>query len=162
MEIGVLESEALIVLGPWLRAQARRRPYVTWPYVVGSAQGLTDVPDAADLRHVMDVVLSSDGIVEEAVPGNHGVGALKLDGLLASSGPTVELEALYEAGVRSALLDGSPQTVQPYLDGGNVDRVVAYMPVDGRRAEALRTHATRSCRRDIRSMHSARSGYSFA
>jgi diaminohydroxyphosphoribosylaminopyrimidine deaminase/5-amino-6-(5-phosphoribosylamino)uracil reductase len=47
VETGVLESEARVVLAPWLAALRLQRPVISWPYVVGehdfqAASGIAD------------------------------------------------------------------------------------------------------------------------
>jgi diaminohydroxyphosphoribosylaminopyrimidine deaminase/5-amino-6-(5-phosphoribosylamino)uracil reductase len=132
VEVGILEAEARLVLGPWLTALASRRSYLIWPYVVSSTddlQGLAAVPDVDDLRQAADAVLRTDGVVEEAAAGSHGYGVLDLRDLPSQMPPGAMAGALYEAGARIALLDGSPQHVEPFLENELIHRVVAYLPV---------------------------------
>ena len=45
VETGVLEREALVVLGSWLAAIRARRPVTIWPYIIDSA-AITALPRA--------------------------------------------------------------------------------------------------------------------
>jgi diaminohydroxyphosphoribosylaminopyrimidine deaminase / 5-amino-6-(5-phosphoribosylamino)uracil reductase len=95
VEVGVLADEARVVIGPWLTALERRRPYVSW------------VPTAPDeLRTLHDVVVRADGKLEEGRPGGHGPGALRLDGLDRCDLSEPALTDLYERGVRTVLAVG--------------------------------------------------------
>lgn len=130
VETGVLQDEALVVLGPWLTALETRRPEITWPYLITSAciEALPDgTPEADFLRRNADAVLQADGTVTEAVPGTHGTGILEL----AVPAGTDALEVagrLYEGGVRRLLLCGGPNLAAPFIAAGVLDRVLAYAP----------------------------------
>jgi len=130
VETGVLEREALVVLGPWLTALKRRRPEVTWPYMI-TAAGVgplaSGTHEAEALRGNADAVLHEDGTVTEAVPGAHGKGYLNLEVPAGASAPEVA-RRLYGGGVRHLLLNGGPGLAGAFLDAGIVDRVLAYAP----------------------------------
>ncbi|MDG4799928.1 hypothetical protein [Micromonospora sp. WMMD980] len=67
----MLPDETLTVLGPWLTATRRRRPYLTLAYALdGQDSYPADEQPIADLRGGADLVLS-DGIPEEGMPGGH-------------------------------------------------------------------------------------------
>lgn len=129
VEVGVLADEARVVLGPWLAALTRGRPVVTWPYVI-SDQGIAPLPDEAQdakaLRLNTDAVLHQDGGVTEAVPGSHGTGILHLE-----RGPgdlVARLARLYDGGVRHLLLAADLAMATPFLEGGLIDHIHAYLP----------------------------------
>jgi diaminohydroxyphosphoribosylaminopyrimidine deaminase/5-amino-6-(5-phosphoribosylamino)uracil reductase len=123
VELGVLEAEAKLVIGPWLTAQARKRPHLVWQTLGTGGEGEFDhLPDAADLRHCVDVVLRADGAAEEAVPGSHGHSALKLAGRSRVAAPAGMVRALYQAGVRLALLDASSAEAAPFFQQELIDR----------------------------------------
>ncbi len=134
VEVGVLASEARVVLGPWLTALGKQRPTVTWPYVARSS-GIDvadeDLEDARLLRLEADAVLRGDGRVTEAVPGSHGIGMLHLADYAGAMEPDRITAALYEGGVRRLLLVGGLAFADPFLALGLVDRVYAYVPEDG-------------------------------
>ncbi len=141
VEVGVLEDEAIVVLGPWLVALERRRPVITWPYVA-QADGIgpvsAELDDARLLKVGADALLHADGSTSEAVPGSHGAGMLRLLSFAEDADRGVVAASMYEAGVRRLLLDGGLALAQPFLDLGLVDRVYAYLP---------RGHASRRRRR---------------
>jgi diaminohydroxyphosphoribosylaminopyrimidine deaminase/5-amino-6-(5-phosphoribosylamino)uracil reductase len=97
VEVGVLADEARAVLGPWLTATARRRPWVTWTTGQGTAV------DA--LRRTHDVVVTAGGSVEAGVPGGHG-SALRagLAGIDAVELAVPAFEDLFARGVRTVLV----------------------------------------------------------
>lgn len=73
VEVGVLADEALLVLGPWLTATVRQRPWVTWAYPAPSDTGdSVDLTTVSDLREEADIVIGADGRIAEGVPGGHG------------------------------------------------------------------------------------------
>jgi diaminohydroxyphosphoribosylaminopyrimidine deaminase / 5-amino-6-(5-phosphoribosylamino)uracil reductase len=129
VEVGVLADEARVVLGPWLTALTRRRPVVTWPYVI-SDQGIAPLPnqaqDAKALRLNADAVLHQDGSVTEAMPGSHGAGILHLQ--RGPSDPAGLLASLYNGGVRHLLLAGGLAMATPFLEKGLIDHIHAYLP----------------------------------
>ena len=84
VEVGILDDETRLVIGPWLTALEQQRPFVTLVYAVhadGWVGGLQSAArsslsqaarDAYDLRLVHDAVLSDDGRLEEGVLDWHG------------------------------------------------------------------------------------------
>ncbi len=130
VETGVLQDEVLVVLGPWLTALETRRPEITWPYLITS-DGITALPDgipeAEFLRRNADAVLMADGTANEAVPGAHGAGILKL-AVPAGADALKIADSLYEGGVRRLLLHGGPDLAVPFITAGALDRVIAYAP----------------------------------
>jgi diaminohydroxyphosphoribosylaminopyrimidine deaminase/5-amino-6-(5-phosphoribosylamino)uracil reductase len=71
VETNVIPEETLTILGPWLAATRRRRPYLTWAYAPESNDH-HEVNEAlaADLRSRADLVLSDEAI-EEGIAGGH-------------------------------------------------------------------------------------------
>ncbi|TDD76209.1 bifunctional diaminohydroxyphosphoribosylaminopyrimidine deaminase/5-amino-6-(5-phosphoribosylamino)uracil reductase RibD [Actinomadura rubrisoli] len=131
VETGVLEDEALTVLGPWLTATTSGRPVVTWPYLVdGTAvRALPDELLAAEvLRQHADAILRPDGRVTEAVPDSHGPGILHLRDINpAVELPAAALKSIHGGGVRSLLLSGHADLGERFASAGLVDRIVAYL-----------------------------------
>lgn len=126
VEVGVLAEEALLVLGPWLRALGTRRPHVCWLRVLDNVADwdvLTAVPGAAALKARHDVLITANGRTEEAVAGAHG-NSLVLPTRIDLAEPKAALEALYRAGVRSVLLIGNHCQL---VTAGLVDRVSMYL-----------------------------------
>ncbi|MEU9794879.1 bifunctional diaminohydroxyphosphoribosylaminopyrimidine deaminase/5-amino-6-(5-phosphoribosylamino)uracil reductase RibD [Streptomyces sparsogenes] len=122
VERGVLEQEALLVLGPWLHSLRTGRPHVTWAYTVGvdeghSAQVLTE------LRRAHDLVIRRDGTIEEGVPGGHGAGVFHVPTLLIGEEPAKVLHTLADAGARSVLIEGSNNEAARLLVDA-VDRLI--------------------------------------
>lgn len=131
VETGVLESEARVVLAPWLSAQRLRRPVMTWPYVVGERGFQAVAEELADVRLLMlgsDVIYRADGTVIEVVPGSHGAGVLRLSDVPGVDDPRVTVGALYEGGVRRLLLAVGSAMAEPLLAHGLIDHVFAYLP----------------------------------
>lgn len=129
VEADVLADQALLVLGPWLRALDTKRPHVQWLCLMGyspNIDALAVVPDAADLLASHDVVLTASGHIREAVPGVHG-GQLDLQAQLDLTQPEQALAKLYSGGVRSVLLTGTYPEVGQLLMTDQVDEVHIYM-----------------------------------
>lgn len=142
VEIGVLDDETQLVLGPWLAALQHKRPFVTLGYTLdadGSVGGLPTtaristneaVRDAHDLRLIHDAVLLDNGQLEEGVPDGHGRDVFKLatDG---PNNPSELLASLVDGGVRSLLVDGRCSLAGSLLEAGWVDQAVAYIESSG-------------------------------
>ena len=136
VEVGLLDRQALQVLGPWLTATLRQRPFLTWAY----APHAPDTVDPAmmdDLRQEADVLLHGDSRVEEGIPGSHGAGMLQISAARASGGHlATALEALYQGGARTVLIGGDTPLARRLHDANLVDRIVIDME---RRASAAQT-----------------------
>ncbi|MGH3886719.1 MAG: bifunctional diaminohydroxyphosphoribosylaminopyrimidine deaminase/5-amino-6-(5-phosphoribosylamino)uracil reductase RibD [Pseudonocardiaceae bacterium] len=129
VEVGVVADEARIVLGPWLQALKTKRPHVHWlPALDGIADTdvLTVVPDAAALKASHDVVLTADGKIIEAVAGGHGDN-LTLPRQVNLAEPKPALDELHRGGVRSVLLVGGHEQIQPFIEAALIDLVTAYV-----------------------------------
>jgi len=130
VETGVLADEARVVLGGWLAALEARRPVVTWPYLIGEHSIMAlpqEIEDARGVRLNADAVLHGDGSVEEAVPGSHGKGILRLEDSPPGTGARRVAASLYEGGVRQLVLDGGLEVAAPFLAAGLVDRVLVHL-----------------------------------
>lgn len=126
VERGVLEQEALLVLGPWLHSLRTGRPYITWAYTVGADE---DHGDQAvnELRRTHDLVIRRDGTIEEGVPGGHGKDSFRVPHLPLGEAPAKVLDALSEAGARMVLIEGSVNDAARLLDEA-VDRLIIDVP----------------------------------
>jgi diaminohydroxyphosphoribosylaminopyrimidine deaminase/5-amino-6-(5-phosphoribosylamino)uracil reductase len=130
VEVGVLEDEALSVIGPWIAALKTRVPYVHFAYVADSdsdAQAdLEPPPEHAIFRAGVDAVLTSDGRVEEGVPGAHSPDEFSLPSVVGTK-PASWLAELYDGGTRSLLLSGRSEHASDALEKGLVDRITLYV-----------------------------------
>ncbi|WP_416903507.1 bifunctional diaminohydroxyphosphoribosylaminopyrimidine deaminase/5-amino-6-(5-phosphoribosylamino)uracil reductase RibD [Micromonospora echinospora] len=106
VETNVAPNEALTVLGPWLAATLRRRPYLTWAYSLGG-QGSPDVDErlTADLRSTADIVVGCT-TVEEGIPGGHAPEHFELPDSLTSD-LRQWLSICYATGSRTILAVGA-------------------------------------------------------
>ncbi|WP_328340539.1 bifunctional diaminohydroxyphosphoribosylaminopyrimidine deaminase/5-amino-6-(5-phosphoribosylamino)uracil reductase RibD [Micromonospora sp. NBC_00421] len=105
VETNVIPDETLIVLGPWLVATRRRRPYLTWAYASdGKDSVAADERLTNDLRMTADLVFGG-GPIEEGTPGGHASAHFTIP-----TDPTSDLRewlsTCYAAGSRSILLIG--------------------------------------------------------
>lgn len=126
VERGVLEQEALLVLGPWLHSLRTGRPYITWAYTAGADED-HDNRDVTELRRTHDLVIRRNGAIEEGTPGGHGEDSFRV--LLPPLGeePGRALHALAEAGARTVLIEGSSNEAARLLADA-VDRVIVDLP----------------------------------
>ncbi|WP_086710069.1 bifunctional diaminohydroxyphosphoribosylaminopyrimidine deaminase/5-amino-6-(5-phosphoribosylamino)uracil reductase RibD [Streptomyces antimycoticus] len=126
VERGVLEQEALLVLGPWLHSLRTGRPHITWAYTVGADE---DDGDQAvkELRRTHDLVIRRNGAIEEGVPGGHGEDSFSIPLPPLGNGPTKALHVLAEAGARTVLIEGSSNKTAQRL-AEVVDRVIIDVP----------------------------------
>jgi diaminohydroxyphosphoribosylaminopyrimidine deaminase/5-amino-6-(5-phosphoribosylamino)uracil reductase len=136
VEVGVLENEALLVLGPWLDSLQSGRPVVTWLYALSSQADTVGVAseaypsassDVETISLAYDVVLHEDGALTEGVPGGHAwtPPAGNVDPDLDS---TELLKWISSLGARTVLLNGSRKLAAPFLEAGLVQSVVCYLP----------------------------------
>ncbi|MFE5158047.1 bifunctional diaminohydroxyphosphoribosylaminopyrimidine deaminase/5-amino-6-(5-phosphoribosylamino)uracil reductase RibD [Streptomyces sp. NPDC056697] len=126
VERGVLEQEALLVLGPWLHSLRMGRPYITWAYTVGADEDNGDQA-LTDLRRTHDLVIRRNGAIEEGTPGGHGPDAFCVpDGPLGDE-PANALRDLTKAGARTVLIEGSENEAARLL-ANLVDRVIIDVP----------------------------------
>uniref|UniRef100_UPI003F49880A bifunctional diaminohydroxyphosphoribosylaminopyrimidine deaminase/5-amino-6-(5-phosphoribosylamino)uracil reductase RibD n=1 Tax=Actinomadura sp. CA-154981 TaxID=3240037 RepID=UPI003F49880A len=128
VETGVLEAEALSVLGSWLAATTAGRPVLTWTYLLDGAD-VHELPGQRLAREAVrlaaDAVLAGGGELREAVRGSHGPGILQLPAAADLAVPAATLQALHTGGVRSLLVSGSAG--EAFAAAGLVDRVIAYL-----------------------------------
>lgn len=126
VERGVLEQEALLVLGPWLHSLRTGRPHITWAYTVGADEDHGDQV-LTELRHTYDLVLQRDGTIEEGVPGGHGKDAFRVPLLPLGDDSAKALRSLSETGARTVLIEGNPNEAASLLADA-VDRLVIDTP----------------------------------
>ncbi|MEU5274722.1 bifunctional diaminohydroxyphosphoribosylaminopyrimidine deaminase/5-amino-6-(5-phosphoribosylamino)uracil reductase RibD [Streptomyces hygroscopicus] len=125
VERGVLEQEALLVLGPWLHSLRTGRPYITWLYTVGAQENDDQVVN--ELRRTHDLVIRHDGTIEEGVPGGHGKNAFRVPTRLLGDQPSKAVRDLTESGARKVLIEGSENEAARLL-ADLVDRVIIDIP----------------------------------
>ncbi|MEU3457870.1 bifunctional diaminohydroxyphosphoribosylaminopyrimidine deaminase/5-amino-6-(5-phosphoribosylamino)uracil reductase RibD [Micromonospora sp. NPDC006766] len=105
VETNVIPDETHAVLGPWLAATRRRRPYLTWAYALGQDGHDLNERLAADLRSRADLVLGGKA-TEEGIPGGHAPKHFTLP-----EDPTSDLRqwlsACYATGSRAILAVGA-------------------------------------------------------
>ncbi|MFI0820548.1 hypothetical protein ACH4TX_30705 [Streptomyces sp. NPDC021098] len=126
VERGVLEQEALLVLGPWPHSLRTGRPHIIWAYTVGTDE--SDDRAVTELRRTHDVVIRRDGTIEEGVPGGHGEGAFRLPLPPLGDEPEKALHTLAAAGARTVLIEGATNPAARLL-ADVVDRLVIDVPV---------------------------------
>ncbi|MEU5022775.1 bifunctional diaminohydroxyphosphoribosylaminopyrimidine deaminase/5-amino-6-(5-phosphoribosylamino)uracil reductase RibD [Streptomyces milbemycinicus] len=126
VERGVLEQEALLVLGPWLHSLRTGRPHITWAYTLGADEDHDD-QTVNDLRRAHDLVIRGDGAIEEGVPGGHGEDSFRVPIPPLGDDPANALHALTEAGARTVLIEGSSNEAARLL-ADVVDRVILDVP----------------------------------
>ncbi|AQA12772.1 bifunctional diaminohydroxyphosphoribosylaminopyrimidine deaminase/5-amino-6-(5-phosphoribosylamino)uracil reductase RibD [Streptomyces malaysiensis] len=126
VERGVLEQEALLVLGPWLHSLRTGRPHITWAYTVGANEDNGDQV-VNELRHTYDLVLQRDGTIEEGVPDGHGKDVFRVPHLPLGDAPAKALDTLSEAGARTVLIEGSVNDTARLLAEA-VDRLIIDVP----------------------------------
>jgi diaminohydroxyphosphoribosylaminopyrimidine deaminase / 5-amino-6-(5-phosphoribosylamino)uracil reductase len=138
VEVGVLDDETRLVLGPWLAALEHKRPFVTLVYTVDESGRISGLPSAGetamnahDLRLVHDAVLLDDGRFEEGRPGGHGREVFHLTTDYPPQETSDLLAALVDGGVRSLLLDHECALASSFLEAGWVDQTVAYIESGG-------------------------------
>ncbi|MFI0734604.1 bifunctional diaminohydroxyphosphoribosylaminopyrimidine deaminase/5-amino-6-(5-phosphoribosylamino)uracil reductase RibD [Streptomyces sp. NPDC021225] len=127
VEQGVLEQEALLVLGPWLHSLRTGRPYITWAYTTGADGSDEDCASIAELRRTHDLVIRRTGAIEEGVPGGHGTDVFHVPGGPLGDESDKVLDTLAEAGARSVLIEGSGNEAACLL-ADLVDRVIIDVP----------------------------------
>ncbi|MGW2325228.1 bifunctional diaminohydroxyphosphoribosylaminopyrimidine deaminase/5-amino-6-(5-phosphoribosylamino)uracil reductase RibD [Streptomyces sp. NPDC001700] len=118
VERGVLEQEALLVLGPWLHSLRTERPHITWAYGARAAN---------ELRRTHDLVIRRNGTIEEGAPGGHGEGTFHVPHQLVGDEPETIPRALAEAGARTVLIEGAANDAARLLADA-VDRVIIDVP----------------------------------
>ncbi|MEV4135490.1 bifunctional diaminohydroxyphosphoribosylaminopyrimidine deaminase/5-amino-6-(5-phosphoribosylamino)uracil reductase RibD [Dactylosporangium sp. NPDC049742] len=119
VEIGVLHDEVLAVLGPWLTATVRRRPYVTWVHT----RRVVDEQLVATLRGGVDVVVAG-GTVSEGLPGGHSSAHFQVpEAAGLGSGIAHWLADAYASGIRRVLMvNDDADTLRSGLD--HVDELI--------------------------------------
>lgn len=125
VETDVLGDEAIAVLGPWLTATVRRRPYLIWAYASDNDHDQTMSEQLVlDLRGSADVVVANK-VPVEGIPGGHSAEHFALPGQAdVDAGLPQWLSAAYAAGARSVLLVGSEHTEALQHEMHAVDEVL--------------------------------------
>jgi diaminohydroxyphosphoribosylaminopyrimidine deaminase/5-amino-6-(5-phosphoribosylamino)uracil reductase len=130
VELGVLEEEALSVIGPWLSALKTKIPYIHLAYVVNSGSAAhgdpEPPPEEAAFRARADATLTSDGRLEEGVAGAHSPDEFSLPSEVGTE-PASWLAELYARGTRSLLLSGRSALASAAVEEGLVDRISVYV-----------------------------------
>ncbi|MFI8350794.1 bifunctional diaminohydroxyphosphoribosylaminopyrimidine deaminase/5-amino-6-(5-phosphoribosylamino)uracil reductase RibD [Streptomyces sp. NPDC085596] len=124
VEQGFLADEALLVLGPWLASLTHERPFITWIHQAGPG-GAPLADEVSLLRQSHDLVMWAEGGIEEGRPGSHGAGVFRVPALPLGSDAGEAVKVLGEAGARSVLVVGTPDS--PGLEQ-LADRVICYLP----------------------------------
>ena len=130
VELDVLSDEARLVTGPWLDALGSGFPHVHWAYVADSDSHpvLDPVPDGVTFRAGFDAILTSDGRLEEGVPGAHSPAEFSLPPMVGAE-PAAILADLFSRGVRSLLISGRTKLASAMADSGLVNRITLYVPL---------------------------------
>ncbi|MFH8808496.1 bifunctional diaminohydroxyphosphoribosylaminopyrimidine deaminase/5-amino-6-(5-phosphoribosylamino)uracil reductase RibD [Streptomyces hygroscopicus] len=126
IERGVLEQEALLVLGPWLHSLSTGRPHITWAYGVDTDEGHSNQA-LTELRRRHDLVIRRDGTIEEGVPGGHGADSFRVPLPALGDEPGKALHVLTESGARTVLIEGRSNEAARLLADA-VDRVIIDVP----------------------------------
>ncbi|MGV9848014.1 bifunctional diaminohydroxyphosphoribosylaminopyrimidine deaminase/5-amino-6-(5-phosphoribosylamino)uracil reductase RibD [Streptomyces sp. NPDC003442] len=126
VERGVLEQEALLILGPWLHSLRTGRPHITWAYTVGADEDDGDEM-VKGLRRTHDLVIRRNGSIEEGIRGGHGEGAFRVPHPPLGNGSEKALHALAEAGARTVLIEGNSNEAAQLL-AASVDRLIIEGP----------------------------------
>ncbi|WP_435152603.1 bifunctional diaminohydroxyphosphoribosylaminopyrimidine deaminase/5-amino-6-(5-phosphoribosylamino)uracil reductase RibD [Micromonospora aurantiaca (nom. illeg.)] len=123
VETNVLPDETLNVLGPWLAATRRRRPYLIWAYALDKQNSqLVNEQLAVDLRSRTDLVLN-DKTLEEGVPGGHAPEHFTLPHDL-SADLRSWLSACYATGSRTIVAVGADHSGALHENLDCVDEIV--------------------------------------
>lgn len=142
VEVGILDGESRLVLGPWLAALERKRPFVTLGYTVNADGRISGLPtadrtsvheimiDADNLRLIHDAVLLDNGQLEETILNGHGRDVFNLPTDTPREARDL-LAAPVDGGVRSLLVDGTCSLARPFLEVDLVDQAVAYIDSGG-------------------------------
>lgn len=125
VEVGLLPEEAELVLGPWMRTLHTRRPVLWW--VTGHGASKPDVGVLSGLRSRADAIIHADGRITEAVPNSHGGGILALPQALTPHQPVATVQALFDGGARTALLEADQDMAEPFLRCGLIDHVAVVL-----------------------------------
>ncbi|KAK1180912.1 hypothetical protein B7755_023865 [Streptomyces sp. NBS 14/10] len=123
---GVLEQEALLVLGPWLHSLRTGRPHITWAYTVDADED-HGVQVLTELRRTHELAIRRDGTIEEGVPGGHGTEVFRAPSGPLGDVPGKALGTLVDAGARSVLIEGGANEAAQLLADA-VDRVIIDVP----------------------------------
>jgi diaminohydroxyphosphoribosylaminopyrimidine deaminase/5-amino-6-(5-phosphoribosylamino)uracil reductase len=132
VETDVLRNETLVVLGPWLTATLRRRPYLIWAYARDGDHDDTMTEQLVrDLRGRADIV-AANKLPVEGLPAGHATGHFALpEHADLNTGLMPWLTASYTAGARSILLVGSEYAEVLRHEMNTVDEIIIAVPRGG-------------------------------
>lgn len=133
VELGVAESEALLVLGPWRRS-LEDGPQVTWIYAL-SGDGVPIAPppgsdaskDAASLVRLTDVVVDEQLSMTEGQPHGHEW-TLPNDVVSPETEAVAFLEEVGAIGARTVSVVGGTRLAMDLSRRGLLARTVSYLP----------------------------------
>ena len=129
VEVGVLANEAQAVLGPWLTATRRRRPWVVWFFPsLGHTGDTVNLPPVRDLRQQADIVISPDGQILEGIPGGHGKGRLQHPARIKFTDSIASLNQLFDGGTRTALIVGDTAFARELVAREAIDQAMIDVP----------------------------------
>ncbi|MET9083173.1 bifunctional diaminohydroxyphosphoribosylaminopyrimidine deaminase/5-amino-6-(5-phosphoribosylamino)uracil reductase RibD [Streptomyces sp. NPDC004237] len=134
VETHVLESEALLVLGPWLTSLGSGKPMVHLLMQLGEDGPTGELSAAAQaearrLRRVHDLVYpAGSGTVREGCPGGHGGAVFRVPGDLSALPLGDALAEMGQAGARTVLVIGASEFGGRLLKGGFVQRLTLFVP----------------------------------
>jgi diaminohydroxyphosphoribosylaminopyrimidine deaminase/5-amino-6-(5-phosphoribosylamino)uracil reductase len=130
VEVGVLDDEAQVVLGPWLTATRRRRPWVVWLSSAAPAStcDTADLTAVRELRQRADIVICPDGRIIEGIPDGHGKGRFHHPPTIDSTDPIAFLDQLFDAGTRTALVVGDTPFARALLAREAIDQALVDVP----------------------------------
>ncbi|GLY98806.1 bifunctional diaminohydroxyphosphoribosylaminopyrimidine deaminase/5-amino-6-(5-phosphoribosylamino)uracil reductase RibD [Actinoplanes sp. NBRC 103695] len=129
VEVGVLANEAEAVLGPWLTATRRRRPWVVWfASALARTADTANLPAVRDLRQQADIVIYPDGQILEGIPGGHGKGRLHHPTRIEFTDPIASLNQLFDGGTRTALIVGDTEFARELVAREAIDQALIDVP----------------------------------
>jgi diaminohydroxyphosphoribosylaminopyrimidine deaminase / 5-amino-6-(5-phosphoribosylamino)uracil reductase len=105
VEVGVLEQEAMVVLGDWLHALHLQRPITTWAFKIDIAGAMSEPSGIARWRAQYDLVTGGVELTE-GVPGGHGRFEVPSRNVLDDD-PATALKTMYDSGARTLLVAGN-------------------------------------------------------
>ncbi|MGW4826317.1 bifunctional diaminohydroxyphosphoribosylaminopyrimidine deaminase/5-amino-6-(5-phosphoribosylamino)uracil reductase RibD [Amycolatopsis japonica] len=120
VEDNVLGSEALLVVGAWMRSLETKLPFVRW---LDGDEGIPPT-ELVYFRSISDAIVFSEGRAEEGVPGAHLSEVFALPTAYRGQGPGLYLRELYEGGVRSLLLLGRSELTRTFCEAGLIDEII--------------------------------------
>ena len=122
-----------------MRTLHTRRPVLWWAISHGASK--SDVLQLSGLHSRADVIIHADGRITEAVPNSHGAGILALPEAHTPHRPEATVQALFDGGARTVLLEADQDRAEPFLQRGLIDHVAVVLteesPVIRRKASIV-------------------------